>query len=77
MAYEPRRNPFNPLVVGAIAVILALAAFLFFREGETTQQAGVGSPPAATNPDAGPPRNPSGSPNAAPTTPANPGGTKL
>ncbi len=72
MAYERRRNPFNPLVVGAIAVIIALAAFLIFREGDTTQQAGVGSPPAATTPgtaDKGPP----GSPNPAPTTPDNAG----
>ena len=50
MAYEPGRNLFNPLLVGAIAVIVALVAFLAFRDGGTTQQAGIESPPAATNP---------------------------
>lgn len=52
MAYEPGRNPFNPLIIGAVAVILALAAFLFFRDSaDMTQQAGLESqPPAATTP---------------------------
>jgi len=67
MAYEPGRNLFNPLLVGAIAVIVALVAFLAFREGGTTQQAGVESPPAATSPAERP--GPPGPPNIAPTTP--------
>ncbi len=51
MSYQPGRNPFNPLLVGAIAVIVALVAFLVFRDGtDTTQQAGVESPPATTAP---------------------------
>ena len=67
MAYEPGRNPFNPLAVGAIAVIIALVAFLVFREGDTTQQAGIESPPAATSP--APRSGHSAPPNAAPTRP--------
>lgn len=67
MAPRPRRNTFNPLILGAIAVVAALVAFLIFREGtDTMQQAGIASPPAATNPV----RAPSASPaNPAPTTP--------
>jgi hypothetical protein len=49
MTYQPGKRPFNPLLVGAIAVIAALAAFLIFRDGvDTTQQAGIESPPAPT-----------------------------
>ena len=70
MAYEPGRNPFNPLIVGAAAVIIALVAFLFFREGTSTQQAGIESPQAATNPSTTPMRGPPGPLNPAPTTPA-------
>ena len=68
MAYETGRNPFNPLIVGAIAVIVALVAFLVFREGtDPQQQAGIESPPAitGTSPNPGPP----GEPNPPPTTP--------
>ena len=52
MAYDPGRNPFNPLIIGAIAVIVALTAFLMFRDStDTTQQAGIETqPPAATTP---------------------------
>ena len=75
MAYEPGRNPFNPLAVGAIAVIIALVAFLVFREGDTTQQAGIESPPAATSP--APRSSPSAPPNAAPATPAPKGSGNL
>jgi hypothetical protein len=51
MAYQPGRNPFNPLLVGAIAVIAALVAFLVFRDGtDMTQQAGIQSPPTSTTP---------------------------
>lgn len=52
MAYDPGRNRLNPLLIGAIAVILSLAAFLFFRDSaDMTQQAGLESgPPAATTP---------------------------
>ncbi|MEX0591120.1 MAG: hypothetical protein WD207_08535 [Xanthobacteraceae bacterium] len=52
MAYEPGRNPFNPLLIGAIAVIVALAAFLVFRDGTgTSEQARIETrPPAATAP---------------------------
>ena len=64
MAYEPGRNIFNPLVVGAIAVIVALVAFLALRDGDTTQQAGIQSPPASTSP-----APPAGSPSNAPATP--------
>jgi hypothetical protein len=66
MAYEPGPNPFNPLLVGAIAVIVALVAFLVFREGGTTQQAGIESPPAATSP--APRSSPPGPPDTAPAT---------
>jgi hypothetical protein len=48
MTYQPGKRPFNPLLVGAIAVIAALAAFLIFRDGvDTTQQAGIESPTVA------------------------------
>jgi hypothetical protein len=84
MAYENRPNPFNPLIIGAIAVIVALAAFLIFREADTTQQAGIESPPAATSPGTTPAPGPRGEANPPPTTPnppANqpepPGPTKL
>jgi hypothetical protein len=52
MAYTPGRNPFNPLIIGAIAVIVALVAFLVFRDTSgTQQQAGIGTaPPPATTP---------------------------
>ncbi len=51
MAYQPGRNPFNPLLVGAIAVIVALVAFLVLRDGtDMTQQAGIQNPPASTTP---------------------------
>lgn len=51
MAYEPGKNPFNPLIIGAVAVILALIAFLVLREPTGTQQAGIdSSPPASTAP---------------------------
>jgi len=66
MAYQPGRNPFNPLLVGAIAVIAALVAFLVFRDGtDMTQQAGIESPPAATTP--APRTAPSGPAKVAPT----------
>jgi hypothetical protein len=69
MAYERRRNTFNPLIVGAIAVIVALAAFLLFREGtDSTEQARI-DPPAATSPKAAPSSGPPGPANQAPTTP--------
>jgi hypothetical protein len=67
MAYNPGRNPFNPLIVGAIAVMLALAAFLLFRDGTSTQQAGIESPPPISSPGAVKP--PPGEPNPPPTTP--------
>ena len=70
MAYEPGRNPYNPMIVGAIAVIVALVAFLVFRESTVgTQQAGIESPPAATSPSTTPMRGPPGPLNPAPTTP--------
>ena len=72
MAYEPGRNPFNPLIIGAVAVVLALVAFLLFREGTGTQQAGIESPPAATSPGVTPAPGPPGDPNPAPTTPDTP-----
>lgn len=73
MAYDPRRNAFNPLLVGAIAVIVALVAFLLFREGmDPQQQAGIESPPAATSPGTTPTPGPPGEPNPPPTTPAPP-----
>jgi hypothetical protein len=52
MAYNSGRNPFNPLMIGAIAVIVALVAFLVFRDSSgTQQQAGIGTaPPASTTP---------------------------
>jgi hypothetical protein len=52
MAYDPGRNPFNPLLIGAIAVVLALVAFLVFRDSSgTQQQAGISTaPPPATAP---------------------------
>ena len=62
MAYEPGRNLFNPLVVGAIAVIVALVAFLALRDGGTTQQAGIESPPAATSPSPSVPTTPDRAP---------------
>jgi hypothetical protein len=53
MTYRPGKRPFNPLLVGAIAVIAALAAFLIFRDGmDSTQQAGIDSPPSVTAPPA-------------------------
>jgi hypothetical protein len=70
MANLPGRNPYNPLLVGAIAVIVALAAFLIFREGTgPTQQAGIESPPTITSPAKTPNAGPPGAPNPAPTTP--------
>jgi hypothetical protein len=69
MAYERRRNSFNPLVVGAIAVIAALVVFLLFREGtDNTEQARI-DPPASTSPKAAPSAGPPGPANPAPTTP--------
>ncbi|HEX5777337.1 MAG TPA: hypothetical protein VFY21_00710 [Xanthobacteraceae bacterium] len=62
MAYEPGRNLFNPLLVGAIAVIIALVAFLALRDGDTTQQAGIESPPAATSPGPSAPTTPDRAP---------------
>jgi hypothetical protein len=55
MAYDPGRNPFNPLMIGAIAVIVALVAFLVFRDSSgTQQQAGIGTaPPPVTTPAPG------------------------
>jgi hypothetical protein len=52
MAFDPGRNPFNPLLIGAIAVVLALAAFLILRDSSgTRQQAGISTaPPPATSP---------------------------
>jgi hypothetical protein len=56
MAYTPGRNPFNPLLIGAVAVIVALVAFLIFREGsDTRQQAGIQNQPAQTAPAPGNP----------------------
>jgi hypothetical protein len=73
MAYEPGRNPYNPLIIGAIAVIVALVAFLVFRESTgPTQQAGIEAPPAATSPGVTPTPGPPGEPNPAPTTPDTP-----
>jgi hypothetical protein len=56
MAYDPGKSYFNPLLVGAIAVILALAAFLVFRDStQTSEQARIETqPPAATTPPAAP-----------------------
>jgi hypothetical protein len=73
MAYGNRPNPFNPLIVGAIAVIVALAVFLIFREGDTTQQADLNTPPAATSPSTAPAPGPRGETRTPPTTnpPAN------
>jgi hypothetical protein len=66
MAYNPGTNRFNPLLIGAIAVILALAAFLVFRDGtQTSEQARVETqPPTATTPAPNP-----ASPQRAPATP--------
>lgn len=64
MAYDTGRNPFNPLIVGSIAVIIALTVFLIFREGTPNQQAGIDSPPAVTTQTP-----PPGEPNPPPTTP--------
>jgi hypothetical protein len=64
MTYQPRRTTFNPLVVGAIAVIVALVAFLVFREGTDTQQAGIQTPPVTNAP--APSAGPSGPPTATP-----------
>jgi hypothetical protein len=50
MAYDPGRNPFNPLMIGAIAVIVALVAFLVFRDSSgTQQQAGISTAPPQTS----------------------------
>ena len=70
MAYDPGRNPYNPMIIGAIAVIVALVAFLVFREGtDPQQQAGIESPPAITGQGTRPNPGPPGPPNMAPTTP--------
>jgi hypothetical protein len=68
MAYEPGRNPFNPLIIGAIAVIVALVAFLAFRDGsETSRQAGIDSrPPASTTPAPNPGSPPVSAPRKTP-----------
>ena len=52
MAYDPSRNPFNPLLIGAIAVVIALVAFLLLRDSSgNLQQAGISTaPPPATSP---------------------------
>jgi hypothetical protein len=67
MPYDPGRNPFNPLLIGAIAVVLALVAFLVFRDSSgTQQQAGISTaPPPATAPAPNTlpaPKRPSGTP---------------
>ena len=67
MAYDPGRNPFNPLLIGAIAVVLALVAFLVFRDSSgNLQQAGISTaPPPATAPAPNTlpaPKRPSGTP---------------
>jgi hypothetical protein len=64
MAFDPGKNPFNPLLIAAIAVVLALVAFLVFRDSSGSQQhAGISTapPPATTQtpstlPPPGPPR---------------------
>jgi hypothetical protein len=68
MAYQPGRNPFNPLIIGAIAVIVALVAFLVFRDGsETRRQAGINSqPPASTTPAPNPAPPPVSAPQKTP-----------
>ncbi len=44
-------NPFSPLIIGAIAVIVALVAFLVFSDTTGTQQADVKiSPPVTSTP---------------------------
>jgi hypothetical protein len=73
MTNHSGRNPYNPLLIGAIAVIVALAAFLAFRDGTgPTQQAGFESPPTATTPGTVPTDSRPGQPNPAPTTPNRP-----
>lgn len=54
--YRGRVRPFTPLIVGAVAVILALLLFLLFRGGDATQQVGVetATPPAAGTPPSAP-----------------------
>jgi hypothetical protein len=68
MAYEPGRNPFNPLIIGAIAVVVALVAFLVFRDGsETSRQAGINrQPPSATAPAPNPAPPPVSAPQKTP-----------
>jgi hypothetical protein len=69
MVHRSGTNPFNPLILGAAAIIIALVAFLIFREGpESTQQAGIQSqPPATTNPA---PTNPAPAPQQRSGSPA-------
>ncbi|MEX2128715.1 MAG: hypothetical protein WD871_10805 [Xanthobacteraceae bacterium] len=68
MAYQPGRNPFNPLIIGAIAVIVALAAFLVFRDSSgTSEQARIETrPPAATTPAPSPTPPPASTPQKSP-----------
>lgn len=42
-------NPFSPLIIGAIAVIVALVAFLAFSGTSTNQQAEFNTNPPATS----------------------------
>jgi hypothetical protein len=63
-------NPFSPLIVGAIAVVVALVAFLVFSETTGTQQAEFNTtPPAASTPPA-PSAPAEKGPNVIPNTPA-------
>jgi hypothetical protein len=55
MADHYGRNPYNPLLIGAIAVIVALVAFLVFRDGAgPTRQAGIESQTPITSPGTAP-----------------------
>jgi hypothetical protein len=73
MTNHSGRNPYNPLLIGAIAVVVALAAFLAFRDGTgPTQQADIKSPPAVTSPGSVPSAAPPAQPSPAPTTPDRP-----
>lgn len=65
---DPGFNPFSPLIVGAIAVLVALVAFLLFSGTTGTQQAEFNTtPPAATTP--APPAPAEKGPNVIPNTP--------
>jgi hypothetical protein len=49
---ESGNNPFRALIIGAVAVIAALAVFLYFQEGAgTSRQVGINAaPPPAASP---------------------------